>query len=133
MYQKGHKKCSARPPKKHAHSSDKDPDYIDESEESTMGSAENQKEEVNLFDDSDDGSKCGKNNNKVDDSKFHGVGTIPNGYHKTAPLPRINPRVNPSRSRVPYRALETLTGDGQTNPKTIHRLTSGRWPVAMAA
>ena len=61
------------------------------------------------------------------------VGTIPNGYHKTAPLPRINPRVNPSRSRVPYRALEPLTGDGQTNPNTIHRLTSGRRPVAMAA
>ena len=61
------------------------------------------------------------------------VGTIPNGYHKTAPLPRINPRVNSSRSRVPYRALEPLTGDGQTNPNTIHRLTSGRRPVAMAA
>ena len=75
MYQKGHKKCSAPPPKKHADSSDKDPDYIDESEESTMGSAENQKEEVNLFDDSDDDSKCGKNNNKADDSKFHGMTT----------------------------------------------------------
>ena len=75
VYQKGHKKCSPCPPKKHADSSDKDPDYIDESKESTMGSAENQKEEVNLFDDSDDDSKCGKNNNKADDSKFHGMTT----------------------------------------------------------
>ena len=72
VYQKGHKKCSAHPPKKHADSSDKDPDYIDESEESTMGSVENQKEEENLFDDSDDDSKCEKKITKLMIPSFMG-------------------------------------------------------------
>ena len=61
------------------------------------------------------------------------VGTIQNGYHKSVPLPRINPRINPNMSRVQYRALEPRSEDRQTKRTTIHRLNSDRAPVAMAA
>jgi len=61
------------------------------------------------------------------------VGTLPDGYHETAPLPRINPRINPNRSKVQYRALEPQMEHRQTKTTAIHRITSGQWPVAMAA
>ena len=61
------------------------------------------------------------------------VGTLPNGYHKSVPLPRVNTRVNPTLSRVQYSALEPLTYYSRTKDTTIDTLNSGRWPVAMAA
>ena len=54
VYQKGRKKCSTCPNKKVAHSTDKDPDFVDESEEETKRSGDNTNGEVHLFDDSDD-------------------------------------------------------------------------------
>ena len=61
------------------------------------------------------------------------IGTLPNRYHKSAPLPRINPRVNPTLSRVQYRALKPLTCHRQTKDTALDRLNGGRRLVAMAA
>ena len=54
------------------------------------------------------------------------VGTLPNKYHKSAPLPRVNTRVNPTLSRVQYSALKPLTYYSQTKDTTIDRLNSGQ-------
>ena len=43
------------------------------------------------------------------------VGTLPNGYHRYAPLPRVNTGVNPRMSQVQDRELGLQTNDGQTN------------------
>ena len=68
------------------------------------------------------------------------VGTLPNGYHKAAPLPRVNPYL----SRVKPRPLEPITCSRHSQPiataaTAITRIarvsltSNGTWPMAMAA
>jgi len=59
------------------------------------------------------------------------VGTLPNGYTKAAPLPRVNPK----RSRVQSRALEPLTCSIHSQPmaSSIHSLNTRPWPMVMAS
>ena len=59
------------------------------------------------------------------------VGTLPNGYTKAAPLPRVNPTV----SRVKPRLLEPLTCSHQSQAiaTPIHSPNCSQWPIAMAA
>ena len=53
------------------------------------------------------------------------VGTLPNGYLKGAPLPRVNPIL----SRVNHR----VTRHNHSTPDAIQTLSRSRWPIAKAA